>query len=106
MTDPIAADGHRAAAETTTETAPLREELKRHLISDLSLDCMDPAAIGDDTPLFGPEGLGLDSLDAVELVVLVQRRYGLEIENIDEARAIFASVNSLAGYIAMRRARS
>ncbi len=65
---------------------------------NLALDDITPEEIEDDGILFG-EGLGLDSLDAVEIVVLIQRNYGLEIIDEEQAREIFQSVNTLAGWV-------
>ena len=72
--------------------------LKRIIVEDLNMEEFSPADIDDNAPLFG-EGFGLDSLDAVELVVLVQKHFGLEIKNMEEARSAFQSVNALAAYI-------
>jgi acyl carrier protein len=74
------------------------EKLKKILVEELNLEELTPADIDDDAPLFG-EGLGLDSLDAVELVVLVQKHFGLEIKDMDEGRTAFQSVRALAAYI-------
>lgn len=79
----------------------VKEKLKIALVEELKLEDVTPADIVDDEPLFG-EGLGLDSLDAIELVVLVQRNFGLTIEDQDEAKKAFASVNALAAYIESR----
>ena len=62
-------------------------------------------ALRDDHPLFG-EGLGLDSLDAVELVVLLKKHYQTEIKDMDEARKAFASITALAEYIRAHRTES
>ena len=76
----------------------IRRELKELLVVNLALEDVTPEEIEDDGILFG-EGLGLDSLDAVEIVVLIQRNYGLEIIDEEQAREIFQSVNTLAQWI-------
>lgn len=77
----------------------LKQELKELLVEDLSLEEMDPADIDDDTPLFGDEGVGLDSLDGVEVVVMLQRHYGLEVKEMQQATEIFRTINTLAEYV-------
>ncbi|MDR1947274.1 MAG: phosphopantetheine-binding protein [Desulfovibrio sp.] len=81
----------------------IKETLKKALIKELKLEDVNPQDIEDDAPLFG-EGLGLDSLDAIELVVLVQRHFGLSMQDQEEARLAFASVNALSAYIEARLA--
>ncbi len=76
----------------------LENELKSMLVSELKLDDIEPDEIEDDDALFG-DGLGLDSLDAVELVVLLQKHHGVEIKDMEEGREAFASIRSLADYI-------
>ncbi|PLX97072.1 MAG: acyl carrier protein [Desulfuromonas sp.] len=75
-----------------------KEKLKQILVEDLNLEDITPEEIEDDEPLFG-EGLGLDSLDAVELVVLVQKHFGVEIKDMEEGRPALQSINTLAAFI-------
>ncbi len=80
-----------------------KEKLKQILIADLNLEELAPEDINDNAPLFG-EGLGLDSLDAVELVVIIQKHFGIEIKDMEEGRDAFKSVEALAAYIDRRLA--
>lgn len=68
------------------------------LVNDLKIQGVQPEDISDTEPLFG-DGLGLDSLDAVELVVLIQKHFGVQIADMNEGKKAFASINSLAQYI-------
>jgi acyl carrier protein len=77
----------------------LKKELKERLVESLALENVTAAEIGDDTPLFGDAGLGLDSLDGVELVVMLQRHYGLDVKELQKGKEIFRSINTLAAYI-------
>ena len=79
-----------------------KTKLKEILINDLKIPGLKPEDIVDDAPLFG-EGLGLDSLDAVELVVLIQKNFGVQIGDMDEGRKAFESVECLANYIHDRK---
>lgn len=78
-------------------------QLKKHIIKYLNLLNTAPEDIQDDMPMFG-EGLGLDSIDSIELVVMLEREYGLKIENPKEGRQILHNVNSMMDYIEKGRA--
>jgi acyl carrier protein len=80
----------------------LRSELKRLIIEALDLRGRSESDIDDDAPLFG-DGLKLDSLDALQLAVALEDRYGLEVPDGEEGRRIFASVSALAAYVASKR---
>ena len=77
-------------------------ELKEKIIEALNLEEMTPEEIEDDAPLFG-EGLGLDSIDALELIVLLQKNYGIKLANPAEGKAIFKSVATIADYVSKNR---
>ena len=76
----------------------LIQNLKVQIIEQLNLAETKPEDIDASAPLFG-EGLGLDSIDALELIVLLEKNYGLKIQDPKEAKNIFQSVNSLSEYI-------
>lgn len=84
------------------EIADLRRDIKSLIVKELNLEGRDPASIVDDAPLFG-EGLGLDSLDALQLAMSIEERFGVRIPEGDEARPIFRSVAALAEYVAQKR---
>jgi acyl carrier protein len=73
-------------------------ELKKKIIDLFELEDVTPEQIDDDAPLFGP-GLGLDSIDALELVVLLERDYGIVIKDMESGRPAFQSVRTLAAFI-------
>jgi acyl carrier protein len=80
----------------------LKEELKKQLIEQLNLAEVSVEDIEDDAPLFG-EGLGLDSIDALELIVLLDTYYSIKVDKPEEGKEIFQSVNSMAAYIEKKR---
>lgn len=86
-----------------TAPAAVRENLKRLIIESLNLEGLTPDQIGDDMPLFG-DGLGLDSVDALELVLAMEKEYGFEVQPHEVDRAVFTSVNSLGSFVARRLA--
>lgn len=93
------------AENKETVLQEIRETLKVKLIEQLSLEDITPEEITDEMPLFG-EGLGLDSLDAVEIIVLLQRNFEVEVKDAQESRAIFLNVNTLAEYIYQQKHES
>lgn len=82
----------------------LKRQLKQQIIEVLSLEEINPEDIVDNEPLFG-EGLGLDSIDALELIVLMEKNYGIRLNNPAEGKAIFASFDTMADYIAQHRTK-
>jgi acyl carrier protein len=85
--------------------AQRRAEVKRLIVSELNLKGRDPDAIGDDAPLFGDgaSALGLDSLDALQLAMVIEEKLGVRIPEGDEARAILANVSAIADHITKAR---
>ena len=74
-------------------------DLKQRMIEALNLEEMTPDDIDTDAPLFGEDGLGLDSIDALELIVLMEKRYGIKLASPAEGKAIFKSVRSIAEFV-------
>lgn len=77
----------------------MKEELKKQIIEELNLEDVSVADINDSSPLFGEEGLGLDSIDALELIVLLSKYYGIKLTNPEEGKEVFYSVDTMAEYI-------
>ena len=79
-------------------------ELKQEIIKALNLEEMTPDEIDENDALFG-EGLGLDSIDALELIVLLEKKYGIKLASPAEGKAIFKSVASIADYVSQHRTK-
>ena len=79
-------------------------KLKQEIIEDLNLEEIKPEEIDNDAPLFG-EGLGLDSIDALELIVLMEKNYGIKLQDPAKGKEIFKSINVMADYIQKNRTR-
>ena len=79
-------------------------KLKEEIIDVLNLEDVKPADIDENAPLFG-EGLGLDSIDALELIVLMEKNYGIKLKDPAQGKEIFKSVKILADYIAANRTK-
>ena len=82
----------------------LTDELKSKIISTFHLEHLTPAQIETETPLFGPV-LGLDSIDALELAVMLERDYGIKLSDITLGRKVFQSVKTLAEFIEAQRSQ-
>ena len=83
----------------------LEQQIKELIIDSLGLEDITPADIGDDDALFGDEGLGLDSVDALELGLAVQKTFGLQLDSEkDNLREYFTSVKTLADFVRSRQA--
>jgi acyl carrier protein len=83
----------------------IRTDLKKLIVTTLNLDGLTPERIADDEPLFG-SGLGLDSVDALELVVALEKEYGISIASHEVDKSVFGSLASLAGFVERRLAES
>ena len=79
-------------------------KLKQEIIEVLNLEDIKPEDIDNDAPLFG-EGLGLDSIDALELIVLMEKNYGIKLQDPAKGKEIFKSINVMADYIQKNRTR-
>jgi len=81
----------------------LKEELKKQIIEQLNLEDIQVSDIADDALLFNDQGLGLDSIDALEMIVLLEKYYGIQVTNPEEGKEAFLSINSMADYIIKRK---
>lgn len=83
----------------------LINELKLKVIDALNLEGMTPEDIADDAPLFGDEGLGLDSIDILELIVLLEKNYGIRLATPAEGKEVFKSMAVMAAYVEQNRTK-
>lgn len=81
----------------------LTDTLKSQIITTLNLEDMSIDDIDTDAPLFGEDGLGLDSIDILELIVLLERNYGIRLANPAEGKEVFKSIRTLAQYVEKNR---
>ena len=81
----------------------LIKELKLKVIDALNLEGMQPEDIDDNAPLFGDQGLGLDSIDVLELIVLLEKNYGIRLATPKEGKEVFQSMAVMADYVAAHR---
>ncbi len=86
------------------ETVQLKQQLKKQIVEFLNLINVKPEDIKDDEPLFGT-GLGLDSIDSIELIVLLSREYGINIQDPKEGRKVLVDINTMAAYIEKHRTK-
>jgi len=82
----------------------LIQKLKEEIIEALNLEDMQPADIDENAPLFG-DGLGLDSIDALELIVLMEKNYGIKLQDPNKGKDIFKSISIMAEYIEANRTK-
>ncbi|MCK4562918.1 MAG: acyl carrier protein [Flavobacteriaceae bacterium] len=80
----------------------LKKELKEKIIKNLNLEDIEVSDIGDDDVLFG-DGLGLDSIDALELIVMLDKDYGIKLTDPKQGKSIFQSINTMVKYISENR---
>lgn len=83
----------------------LKEELKNKIIRALNLEEVRPEDIDDSTPLFGDDGLGLDSIDALELIVLLEKDYGIKVKDPKAGKDIFKSIEVMATFVEQNRTK-
>ncbi len=91
-----------AKSKKTCYMEALKKELKEELIKALNIEDLSPEDIDSSAPLFG-EGLGLDSIDALEIILLLERKYGIRLEKPEGAKEIFYSIDTLADFIEKNR---
>ncbi len=90
----------------TVSDAGLKREIKLLIMATLNIGDVTPEEVGDEAPLFGKDNvLGLDSIDALEIVMMLQEKYGVRLDDKNQARFILQNINSIAEYIAKSRTR-
>lgn len=82
----------------------MKQQLKKQIVEFLNLTTVNPEDIKDDEPLFG-EGLGLDSIDSIELIVMLSREYGINIQDPKEGRKVLMNLNTIAEYVSQHRTK-
>jgi acyl carrier protein len=83
----------------------MRDQVKKLLVERLKLE-REASSIGDDEPLFGPEGLGLDSIDALELVLGLEQEFGVTIDDQQVGSQVLSTVNTIVDFVGAKRASS
>ena len=81
----------------------LQEELKTKILKALNLEEIKPEEVDANAPLFGEDGIGLDSIDALELIVLLEKDYGIRIKDPKDGKESFKSIHVLADYVEANR---
>lgn len=82
----------------------LENNLKAQIIALLNLEEMEVGDFGNSDPLFGDDGLGLDSIDALELIVLLEKEYDIKIENPEQGSKVFTTIDTMAAFIREHKA--
>lgn len=82
----------------------LIQRLKEQIIEALNLEDITPDDIDNEAPLFG-EGLGLDSIDALELIVILEKYYGIKLASPGDSKGIFENINTIADFVAKNRTK-
>ncbi|OHD67352.1 MAG: hypothetical protein A2W19_00085 [Spirochaetes bacterium RBG_16_49_21] len=91
---------------TTIATAELKNEIKLLIVETLNITDVAPGEVADGAPLFGQNNaLGLDSIDALEIVMALQEKYGVRIDDKNQSRFILQSIATIADFIAQNRTR-
>lgn len=83
----------------------LIQQLKEQIIEALNLEEMSPDDVDEKAPLFGDDGIGLDSIDALEIIVLLEKNYGIRLANAAEGKEIFTSIENIARYVSEHRTK-